>query len=135
MNSNLYQENILDHYEHPYHRGAMEQPTLEFRDLNPLCGDEVCVQARLDKQGRLAEVCFDGKGCVISMAAASMLMEEVEGKTLTEVKTIDRQAMLDLLGIPLTTMRVKCAMLALRTLEKAIRLYEGNTGNTTTVPA
>lgn len=135
MSSNLYQENILDHYEHPYHRGAMEQPTLEFRDLNPLCGDEVCVQGRLDKQGRLAEVCFDGKGCVISMAAASMLMEEVEGKTLTEVKTIDRQAMLDLLGIPLTTMRVKCAMLALRTLEKAIRLYEGNTGNKTTVPA
>jgi nitrogen fixation NifU-like protein len=124
MSFNLYQENILDHYENPHNRRSMEHPTLEFRDLNPLCGDEVCVQARLDAQGHFTEVCFDGKGCVISLAAASMLMEEVEGKTLADVKKIDRQAMLDLLGIPLTAMRVKCAMLALRTLEKAIRLYE-----------
>jgi nitrogen fixation protein NifU and related proteins len=124
MSFNLYQENILDHYENPYHRGIMEHPTLEFRDLNPLCGDEVCIQARLDEHGRLAEVCFEGKGCVISLAAASMLLEELEGKSLPEVKQFDRQAMLDLLGIPLTAMRVKCAMLALRTLEKAIRLYE-----------
>jgi nitrogen fixation NifU-like protein len=125
MSFNLYQENILDHYESPYHRGTIDHPDLEFRDLNPLCGDEVCVQARLDDQDQLAEVYFEGKGCVISLAAASMLMEEVEGKSLDEVKQMDRQAMLDLLGIPLTTMRVKCAMLALRTLEKAIHLYEG----------
>jgi nitrogen fixation NifU-like protein len=83
------------------------------------------VQARLDKHGRLTEVCFDGKGCVISLAAASILMEEIEGKTLKEVKQLDRQVMLNLLGIPLTAMRVKCAMLALRTLEKAIHFYEG----------
>ena len=130
MSFNLYQENILDHYESPYNRGTMTDPTLEFRGLNPLCGDEVCVQARLDEQGRLAEVCFEGKGCVISLASASMLMEEVEGKPLPEVKQMDRQTMLDLLGIPLTTMRVKCAMLALRTLEKAIYLYEGQKGET-----
>ena len=131
MSFNLYQENILDHYENPYHRGTMEHPTLEYRDLNPLCGDEVRVQARLDAQERLAEVCFDGKGCVISLAAASMLMEAVEGKTLVEVRKMDRQTMLDLLGIPLTAMRVKCAMLALRTLEKAIHLYEGRDRATT----
>ncbi len=125
MSFNLYQENILDHYENPHNRGRMENPMLEFRDLNPLCGDEVCIQARLDEASRLAEVCFDGKGCVISLAAASMLMEEVEGKPLEDVKKMDREAMLDLLGIPLTTMRVKCAMLPLRTLEKAIHLYEG----------
>jgi nitrogen fixation NifU-like protein len=124
MSFNLYQENILDHYENPHNRCSMEHPTLEFRDLNPLCGDEVCVQARLDEHEHIAEVCFDGQGCVISLAAASMLMEEVEGKSLEEVKKMDRQTMLDLLGIPLTTMRVKCAMLALRTLEKAIHLYE-----------
>jgi nitrogen fixation NifU-like protein len=130
MSFNLYQENILDHYENPHQRGTMQDPTLEFRDLNPLCGDEVCVQARLDEHKRLVEVCFDGKGCVISLAAASMLMEEIEGKALDDVKKMDRQAMLDLLGIPLTTMRVKCAMLALRTLEKAIHLYEGQNGQT-----
>jgi len=101
MSFNLYQENILDHYEHPYNHGIMEHPTLEYRDLNPLCGDEVRVQGRLDEQGRLAEV-----------------------------KKMDRQMMLDLLGIPLTAMRVKCAMLALRTLEKAIHLYESGKGET-----
>jgi nitrogen fixation NifU-like protein len=126
MSFNLYQEHILDHYENPYNRGTMAHPTFEFRDLNPLCGDEICIQARLDEQGRLVKVCFEGKGCVISLAAASMLMEEVEGKTLEEVKRMDRQAMLDLLGIPLTAMRVKCAMLALRTLEKAVHLYESS---------
>lgn len=124
MTFDMYQENILDHYENPYHRGTLAHPTLEHRGLNPLCGDEVCIQACLDGEGRLAEAYFDGQGCVISLAAASILMEEVEGKTLQEVKKMDRQDMLDLLGIPLTTMRVKCAMLPLRTLDKAIHFYE-----------
>jgi nitrogen fixation NifU-like protein len=124
MSFDMYQENILDHYKHPYHRGALENPTLDYRDLNPLCGDEVRVQARVDQNGCLVEAYFDGAGCVISLAAASMLMEEAEGKTLAEIKAMERQDMLDLLGIPLTTMRVKCAMLALRTLEKSIHLYE-----------
>ena len=125
MSFNLYQENILDHYENPSNKGHIENPDMEFRDLNPLCGDEVCIQARVDADQHLSQVCFEGKGCVISLAAASMLMEEVEGKSLEEVKQMGRQDMLDLLGIPLTTMRVKCAMLPLRTLEKAIHLYEG----------
>ena len=124
MTFDMYQENILDHYENPYHRGMLEQPTLDYRDLNPLCGDEVRVQSQVDENGCLVEAYFDGEGCVISLAAASMLMEAVEGKTLTEIKSMNRQDMLDLLGIPLTTMRVKCAMLALRTLEKSIHLYE-----------
>jgi nitrogen fixation NifU-like protein len=124
MSFNMYQENILDHYEHPYHRGTLVQPALAYRDLNPLCGDEVHVQARVDDQNHIVEAYFDGQGCVISLAAASMLMEAVEGKTLDEVKAMNRQDMLDLLGIPLTAMRVKCAMLPLRTLGKAIHLYE-----------
>jgi nitrogen fixation NifU-like protein len=128
MSSDMYQDHILEHYENPYHRMLLEHPTLELRDLNPLCGDEVRIQACLDTHGHLAQVGFDGKGCIISLAAASMLMEAVEGKTLDEVKQMDRQAMLDLLGVPLTTMRVKCAMLALRTLQKAIHLYEGQHG-------
>lgn len=123
MNFEMYQDNILDHYENPSHRGTLEHPTFEIRDLNPLCGDEVHIQARLDDESRLAAVRFEGKGCVISLAAASMLMEEVEGKTLDEVKKMGRQDMLDLLGVPLTTMRVKCAMLPLRALEKAIQRY------------
>jgi nitrogen fixation NifU-like protein len=124
MNFEMYQDNIMDHYESPSHRGTLEHPTFEIRDLNPLCGDEVRIQARLDDESRLVAVRFEGKGCVISLAAASMLMEEVEGKTLGEVKKMGRQAMLDLLGVPLTMMRVKCAMLPLRALEKAIHRYE-----------
>jgi nitrogen fixation protein NifU and related proteins len=124
MSFEMYQDNILDHYENPSHRGTLAHPTFEIRDLNPLCGDEVRIQARLDDESRLAEICFEGKGCVISLAAASMLMEEVEGKTLDEVKKMGRQDMLDLLGVPLTTMRVKCAILPLRALEKAIHRYE-----------
>jgi nitrogen fixation NifU-like protein len=124
MSFEMYQDNILDHYENPSHWGRLEHPTFEIRDLNPLCGDEVRIQARLDDAGRLAAVRFEGKGCVISLAAASMLMEAVEGKALDEIKKLGRQDMLDLLGVPLTTMRVKCAMLPLRALEKAIQRYE-----------
>jgi nitrogen fixation NifU-like protein len=124
MTFNMYQENILDHYEHPYHRGALAQPTLDYRDLNPLCGDVLRVQAHLNDQGRLAEAYFEGTGCVISLASASLLMEAVEGKTLAAIKAMGHQDILDLLGISLTTMRVKCAMLPLRTLTKAIHLYE-----------
>jgi nitrogen fixation NifU-like protein len=124
MNFEMYQDNILDHYENPCHQGTLEHPTFEIRDLNPLCGDEVHIQALLNDEGCLAAVCFEGKGCVISLAAASMLMEEVQGKTLDEVKKMGRQGMLALLGVPLTIMRVKCAMLPLRALEKAIRRYE-----------
>jgi len=126
MSFEMYQDNILDHYENPSHRGTLDHPTFEIRDRNPLCGDEVRIQARLDDEGRLAAIRFEGKGCVISLAAASMLLEAVEGKTLDEVKKMGRQDMLDLLGVPLTTMRVKCAMLPLRALEKAIHRYEDN---------
>ncbi|ETW95015.1 MAG: hypothetical protein ETSY1_32365 [Candidatus Entotheonella factor] len=125
MNLDMYQERIMDHYESPYHRGTLEAPALECYSHNPLCGDEVRIQARLDEAGRVAEAYFEGQGCVISLAAASMLMEAVEGKSLEAIKGMTRQDMLDLLGIRLTTMRVKCAMLPLRTLEKAIHLYEG----------
>lgn len=124
MNLDMYQERIMDHYENPYHRGTLAAPTLDCRDLNPLCGDEVRIQALVDAEGCVAEAYFEGEGCIISLAAASMLMEVVEGKSLEEVKGMSRQDMLDLLGIRLTTMRVKCAMLPLRTLEKAIHLYE-----------
>ncbi len=124
MTLDMYQERIMEHYENPYHRGSMTAPILECHNHNPLCGDEVRIQARVDAEGRVSEAYFEGEGCVISLAAASMLMEAVEGKSLSEIKGMTRQDMLDLLGIRLTTMRVKCAMLPLRTFEKAIHLYE-----------
>lgn len=124
MSSEMYQDNILDHYESPYHRGELAQPMLEYRDLNPLCGDEICVHANLDADGHIREAYFDGHGCVISQAAASMLMEAVEGKSLDDIKHMERQDVLDMLGVQLSMMRVKCAMLALRVLQKAIYGFE-----------
>ena len=124
MTLDMYQERIMEHYERPYHRGALTAPTLECHHHNPLCGDAVRVQARVDAAGRVAEAYFEGEGCVISLAASSMLMTAVEGKSLEAIKAMTRQDMLDLLGIRLTAMRVKCAMLPLRALEKAIDLYE-----------
>jgi len=100
MSFDMYQENILDHYENPYHWGALETPTLDYRNLDPLGGDEVRAQARVDKSGCLVQAYFDGEGCVISLASASMLMGAIEGKTLAEIKVMERQDMLDLLGIP-----------------------------------
>lgn len=124
MSLDMYQARIMEHHDHPYHRGALDAPTLDYRHLNPLCGDEVRIQALVDDEGRVTEAYFEGEGCVISLAAASMLMAAVEGKSLVQIKDMARQDMLDLLGIRLTAMRVKCAMLPLRAFEKAIQRYE-----------
>ncbi len=123
MSLDMYQARIMDHYDHPYHRGTLDAPTLECRHHNPLCGDEVRVQALVDDGERVTKAYFEGEGGVISLAAASMLMAAAEGKSLSQIQGMTRQDMLDLLGIRLTAMRVKCAMLPLRAFEKAIQDY------------
>lgn len=124
MRSDMYQARIMEHYLHPYHRGRLEAPTLDYRHLNPLCGDEVRIQALVDGEGRVTEAYFEGEGCVITLAATSMLMAAVEDKSLAQIQAMGRQEILDLLGIRLTAMRVKCAMLPLRAFEKAIERYK-----------
>ena len=124
MTLDMYQERIMAHYERPYHFGELETPALDGHRHNPLCGDAVRIQASLDAEERITEAYFQGVGCVISLAAASILMEAVEGKSMAEIKAMTRQDMLDLLGIRLTAMRVKCAMLPLHTFVKAIHDYE-----------
>src|SRR5262249_30888230 len=81
----LYRENILDHYKHPRNRGTLDQPDITYEDSNPLCGDRLRIDLTV-KDGRIEQIRFSGVGCSISQAAASMLCEEVEGKTLEEVK-------------------------------------------------
>ncbi len=124
MSLDMYQARIMDHYGQPYHRGPLDTPTLECHYHNPLCGDEMRIQARVDDEGRVTDAYFEGEGCVISLAAASMLMAAVEGQSLEQIKGMTRQNMLDLLGIRLTPARVKCAMLPLRAFEKAIQRHE-----------
>jgi nitrogen fixation NifU-like protein len=114
----LYREYILEHYKHPHNFGELPEADLEFEDSNPLCGDELRVQLRVD-DGRIEDVRFTGHGCAISQAAASMLSDEVKGKTVDEVMHFDRDFVLELLGIPISATRMKCAMLSLKVVKSA----------------
>lgn len=116
----MYQEHVLDHYEDPYHRGTCGHPTHVHEDKNPLCGDVIRVQLAIDDEGRVREAWFEGKGCVISQASASMLMEQLEGKTVEELKEFSAQQMLDLFGARLTPNRQKCCLLPWRAVQTAM---------------
>ncbi len=115
----LFRENILDHYKHPRNRGTLERPDISYEDANPLCGDRIRMDIKVE-HGRIADVRFIGHGCSISQAAASMLCEAVQGKTLEEVKKLTREDVLEMLGIELGPVRLKCGLLALKTLKAGV---------------
>jgi nitrogen fixation NifU-like protein len=119
MDDQLYREYILEHYKHPHNHGSLERADMEAHDLNPLCGDEITFQVSLDENGKVSEVAFDGHGCAISQASASMLSDEIKGKTTEELLALDRQTILDLLGIDISATRMKCAMLSLKVVKAA----------------
>jgi nitrogen fixation protein NifU and related proteins len=122
----LYREVILDHYKNPRGHGVIEDADAQAEGLNPLCGDEVTIYVQFGEDGEtIDEVKFSGRGCAISQAATSMLTEIVQGKTATEVATMPRDELLDELGIPLTPMRLKCALLGLTTLRLALHKGKG----------
>ncbi len=115
----LYREYILEHYREPHHKGDLDHPDRFAAYANPLCGDRLQMGVRLEGD-RVAEVRFNGSGCAISQAAASMLTDVVEGKTLAELAAFSKQDMLDLLGVPIGPARQKCALLAWEVLHKGI---------------
>jgi nitrogen fixation NifU-like protein len=115
----LYREQILEHYKRPHNFGRLENADLEFEDTNPFCGDEQHVMLRLDEDGRVAEVAFEGQGCAISTAATSLLTDELVGKTREELLALPKEEVLDLLGIEISATRMKCAMLGLKVVKSA----------------
>ena len=113
----FYRELILDHYKNPRNYGTLEHPDFTYEDDNPLCGDRIRIDVKLDEEGRVAAVRFSGQGCAISQASASMLTEEIMGKTLEELRRFDKDALLEMLGIQLSPVRLKCALLSLKVLK------------------
>ncbi|MEM7335827.1 MAG: iron-sulfur cluster assembly scaffold protein [Chloroflexota bacterium] len=117
MDSSIYREQIIDLYENPLNFGELENHDFSYEEDNPLCGDEIRIDVKLDENDRVAEVAWSGEGCAISQASASLLTEEIKGMSLEQVRSFDKDTLLELLGVPLSMARVKCALLSLKVLK------------------
>ena len=115
----FYKEYILDHYRNPRNFGQLEGADATAEDLNPLCGDRIRFELKLDAGGRVSDVRFSGRGCAISQASASMLSESIRGSTLEEIARLPKEAVLENVGIGISPARMKCATLGLKVLKSA----------------
>ncbi len=124
MPDSMYSDIILEYYRHPVNFGKLENPDIHSHDTNPLCGDELDIFIKL-QNGKIKEIKFSGKGCAISQASASMLTELAEGKSLEEAKSMTKKDVLDLLKIPISHARIKCALLSLKVLKLGVYKHLG----------
>ena len=113
----LYREVIIERYKSPQYKGELDPHDISFEDENPLCGDHIRIDLRVDEDGKVTEAAFSGHGCAISQASADLLLESIIGKSLDEVKQLNRDDVLDLIGIELGPVRMKCALLSLKVLK------------------
>jgi nitrogen fixation NifU-like protein len=119
---NLYRDFILEHYRNPHNKGILDPHDLHFADSNPTCGDEMSMTLRLDgAKTAIADVAFDGRGCAISQASASILTDGLRGQSLDQVRDLNPKDLLDELGVPIGPARLKCALLAYKVLQGAVR--------------
>ena len=116
----LYREVIIEHYKNPGYRGHLDPHDIRFEDSNPLCGDHIEITLRTDEGGQVTDARFDGHGCAISQASADLLVESVIGKPLDDVKKLNKEYVLDMLGIDLGPVRLKCALLSLKVLKAGV---------------
>ena len=124
--SSIYSEIILDYYRYPRNKGQLSSPQIKAKDSNPLCGDVVEIQIELDSDNHVKDVRFNGQGCAISQASASMLTELVKGKSLDEVRKVSKDDIFSLIGGQLSVARVKCALLSLKVLKTGLYTYLGS---------
>jgi len=117
MEESIYREQIIDLYENPLNYGSLDPADFSYEEDNPLCGDVIRISVRLDKNNKVEEVLWEGQGCAISQASASLLTEEIKGMSIEEIKSFSKERLLDLLGIQLSMTRVKCALLSLKVLK------------------
>lgn len=116
----LYREQIIDRYKNPRMKGTLDPHDYTYQDDNPLCGDEIRIDLRVDENDCVTEAAFSGKGCAISQASADLLVESIVGKTLDEIKSIGKEDILEMLGIELGAVRLKCALLSLKVLKAGV---------------
>ncbi len=128
-NANMFNEVVMDHFRNPHNRGRIANPDFSSDDTNPSCGDNVVFDGRVDAAaGTLTELFFEGKGCALSMATASLLTQACVGKKLQEILTLDKKYIVELLGLELGPNRLKCALLPLKVLQQGIARYLQQTG-------
>lgn len=120
----MYADTILDYYRNPHNYGHITDAEIKAKDFNPLCGDEIEINIKLNGAS-VKDIKFSGKGCAISQAAASMLTELVMGKKLDEVAKLGKQDVLNMLGIPISAVRIKCALLSLKVLKVGVYSHIG----------
>ncbi len=113
----LYREQIIDHYKNPRMKGTLDPHDISYEDDNPLCGDRLRIDVRIGADGRVSEAAFSGQGCAISQASADLLTESIIGKSLDEIRAIGKDDILEMLGIELSPVRLKCALLSLKVLK------------------
>lgn len=124
----IYDDHILDHFECPYHKGHLPQPSCAHSERNPICGDQLTLELQI-ADGKVQQAFFNGKGCAISQAAASMLCEHVEGRAVEELRNMPAKEMLDILKVPLTPSRQKCGLLGFKVLKTMLYSLDQPSGS------
>ena len=119
----MYRENIMDHYKNPRNFGKLKNATIEFKDYNPICGDEITIQIEIE-DNKVKDVKFIGKGCALSMATASILTDELKGKPVKEIEKLSKEDILKMVGIEVSPSRIKCVMLSLSAIKKGVKLND-----------
>ncbi len=123
MLDELYKQNILDHYKHPHHKGILNPCDISAQAANKSCGDDLTLYLNV-REGTINDISFNGDGCAISIAGASMLLDKLSGMTLVDAKALGESDVLALFGVPVGPARLRCALLAYSALQEALKQYE-----------